>query len=42
MTWEYEDVDRIDNRIGHVTGDVGLACLECSRNHNETGILAIM
>ena len=26
-------VDRIDNNLDHIKGNVWLACLECNRNH---------
>ena len=26
-------VDRIDNQVGHIKGNVCLVCLECNRNH---------
>ncbi|CAG8687539.1 17281_t:CDS:2, partial [Cetraspora pellucida] len=41
MKWDWDDAgdldqwtaDRIDNKLGHIEGNVRLTCLECNRNH---------
>ena len=41
MLWEWDKagnpdqwtIDRIDNELGHIKGNVRLTCLECNRNH---------
>ncbi|KAF0413851.1 putative chromodomain protein [Gigaspora margarita] len=41
MLWEWDEagnpdqwtVDRIDNKLGHIEGNVRLVCLECNQNH---------
>jgi hypothetical protein len=44
MKWEWNQpgdvfqwtVDRINNNLGHIKGNVCFTCLECNRNHRDT------